>query len=229
MSLCRRPLRLAAILSGLFLLSIASAHGQAHVDRAALIRGAQVWMPTAIASMDIKAGPGGPDAFAPGAVVSCEYEDKQLDGNSRKFACQLTPDDEVKVKFGGGNGEVFGEVAATRLLWALGFGADRMYPVRVICRGCPDDFGPAGEHPGERLVEPAIIERKLADEPRGAEGGWSWGELDLIDEQAGGATRPQRDALIWTIRTRDTGLRTRKVRNRETGPGNPARNAPGRS
>src|SRR5438128_712187 len=47
--------------------------------------------------------------------------------------------DEVKVKYGRDNGEVYGEVAATRLLWALGFGADRMYPVRVVCRGCPPD------------------------------------------------------------------------------------------
>ena len=33
------------------------------------------------------------------------------------------------MKFGHNNGEVYAEVATTRLLWALGFGADRMYPV----------------------------------------------------------------------------------------------------
>ena len=66
----------------------------------------------------------------------------------------------MKVKFGGGNGEVFGEVLATRLLWALGFSADRMYPVNVICRGCPAEFGGI-ERPGnESRFDPAVIERK---------------------------------------------------------------------
>jgi len=41
------------------------------------------------------------------------------------------------------------EVAATRLLWALGFPADGMYPVRVICRGTPSRAG-ARDRTGER-------------------------------------------------------------------------------
>jgi hypothetical protein len=36
------------------------------------------------------------------------------------------------------NGEVFAEVAGTRLLWALGFNADGVYPVKVTCYGCPE-------------------------------------------------------------------------------------------
>ena len=38
-----------------------------------------------------------------------------------KFECEVTPGDVVKVKYGENNGEVFAEVAASRLFWALGF------------------------------------------------------------------------------------------------------------
>ena len=67
----------------------------------------------------------------------CRYIKKEMSGNSPKFTCVIPPEDEVKVKFGRDNGEVYAEVAATRLFWALGFPVDRMYPVRVLCDGCP--------------------------------------------------------------------------------------------
>src|SRR5262245_8944292 len=105
--------------------------------RMSVISRSQVWRPTNVRSMDLKVGPEGPGAFAFHATVLCDYVDKKLGGNSPKFVCAIGKDDQVKVKFGRSNGEVFGEVLATRLLWALGFGADRMYPVDVICRGCP--------------------------------------------------------------------------------------------
>src|SRR5436189_5389485 len=112
-----------------------------------------------------------------------------MEGKSRKFACRSPRDGVVKVKFGGRNGEVEGEVAATRLLWALGFAADQMYPVRVVCRGCPDDDGIATANPGERLADPATIERKLPwkEVVTGDRPGWSWAELELIDDHVGGA------------------------------------------
>ena len=97
-------------------------------------------MATNVASLDIRTGPPSPGGFAPDALVSCEYVDKPLKGQSPKFFCSLGDHDEVKVKYGRSNGEVYAEVAATRLLWALGFGADHMYPVRVVCRGCPARF-----------------------------------------------------------------------------------------
>ena len=112
--------------------------------------------------MDLKAGPSGPGAFPFRATVVCEYSDKKLNGLSPKFACVIGRDDEVKVKFGGNNGEVYGEVLATRLLWALGFGADRMYPVNVICRGCPAEFLGIERPNGESRFDPAVIERKPA-------------------------------------------------------------------
>jgi hypothetical protein len=37
------------------------------------------------------------------------------------------------------NGEVFSEVIGTRLMWALGFYADGVYPAKVTCYGCPEN------------------------------------------------------------------------------------------
>ena len=53
-----------------------------------------------------------------------------------KFDCVLPDGEVVKVKYGR-NGEIHAELAASRLLAALGFGADRMYLVpRLRCYGC---------------------------------------------------------------------------------------------
>jgi hypothetical protein len=162
-------------------------------ERPSVVKRAQVWTPTDIPRMNIKAGPKGPGDFAYQADVECDYLDKKLSGKSPKFACLIGEDDELKVKYGGTNGEVYGEVAASRLLWALGFGADHMYPVRVICRGCPAELGAILRENGDRLFDPATIERKMpAAELSDA---WSWGELEAIDERAGGAPRAHRDAL----------------------------------
>jgi hypothetical protein len=165
--------------------------------RASTIARARVWSATDIPSQNLRTGPQAKDGFAPGAMVVCDYLDKKLSGASPKFACNFGEADEVKVKFGGTNGEVYGEVAASRLLWALGFGADRMYPVKVVCRGCPRAFGGIAKISGEQLFDPAVIERKASGTeltPDGEEG-WSWKELDLVDERAGGARKAERDAL----------------------------------
>jgi len=144
--------------------------------------------------MDLKTGPSGPGAFTFHETVTCKYLDKKLSGMSPKFACVIGEDDEVKVKFGGNNGEVYGEVLATRLLWALGFPADRMYPVNVICKGCPDDFLGIERGNGESRFDPAVIERKAAGTEWGTKG-WSWKELDEVDGDRRGAPRAHRDAL----------------------------------
>jgi hypothetical protein len=168
--------------------------------RARIIARAQVWRPTNIRSIDMKKGPQGAGAFAPRAIVYCDFVDKRLDGNSPKFACRIGAQDEVKVKYGGANGEVYGEVLATRLLWALGFGADAMYPVNVICRGCPRSFGGVARPRNEYRFDPAVIERKmegaeLAELDVEGRPGWSWAELDQIDTMSRGAPKAHRDAL----------------------------------
>ena len=162
-------------------------------QRADAIARAQVWMPTNVRTRDIRRGPQGPGAFPFNATVTCTYSPKELSGGSPKFAC-LRGDDELKVKFGATNAEVFAEVAATRLMWALGFGADRMYQVRVICQGCPSTLGGIARENDERLFDPANIERKMDGREFEPDSAWSWNELDDIDGQRG-APRAHRDAL----------------------------------
>ena len=162
--------------------------------RTAVIQRSRVWSPTKVAAMDLKTGPRGPGAFVFHETVTCKYLNKKLSGLSPKFACLIGEDDEVKVKFGGNNGEVYGEVLATRLIWALGFPADRMYPVNVICKGCPDEFLGIERANGESRFDPAVIERK-ADGTEWGTKGWSWKELDEGNGDRRGAPRAHRDAL----------------------------------
>ncbi len=158
---------------------------------------AHVWRRTDIPRMDVRRGPGGKRAFAPDALVECRYEQHDLSGATPKFTCVRQNGEELKVKYGERNGEVYAEVAATRLLWALGFGADLMYPVRVRCLGCPAEPGGPPRPGTARLYDTAAIERKLPGrEVEGPEGaGWGWPELDAVDPAKGGASRAERDAL----------------------------------
>ena len=166
-------------------------------ERDAAIARARVWMPTRISSMNMRVGPRGHGSFAPEQTVTCDYVDKKFPGSTPKFACKRDGD-ELKVRYGRTNGEVYAGVAATRLLWALGFGADALYPVHVICRGCPAALGgdgPAGQNTVRFDV--AAIERKMPghDMATAEVSGWTWPELDRVDVQRGGASGAQRDAL----------------------------------
>ena len=164
-------------------------------SRATVIARAQVWEATDIPSKDLRAGPAGEKAFQFLETVTCKYDHKKLPGKTPKFACIAEPDDELKVKYGGTNGEVYAEVAATRLMWALGFGADGQYPVKVVCRGCPPEISGIIRSPQETIVDPAIIERKMHGAPFEPDDTWGWEELDRVDERAGGAPLAHRDAL----------------------------------
>jgi len=184
--------------------SPAAARDLSHVtpeERAAYVRRAMVWQPTRIASKDLLAGPSGDDAFKFDESVSCDYvtPNVPLTGTTPKFDCALKPDDVVKVKYGRKNGEVYAEVAATRLFWALGFGADRMYSVQVTCRNCPIEpwYWSTEKRVPEKTYEIASIERRLPGKriESKEDEGWKWPELDTVDEKAGGAPRAQRDAL----------------------------------
>ena len=170
-------------------------------ERAAYLRRAVVWQPTDIASKDFIVGPPGEGSFTFDQQVACDYvaPDGPTSGATPKFECALTPDDVVKVKYGRKNGEVYAEVAATRLFWALGFWADRMYPVQVTCRKCPIEpwYWATEKRVPEKTFEIAAIERRLAGKriETKEDEGWKWPELDTVDEKAGGAPRAHRDAL----------------------------------
>jgi hypothetical protein len=168
--------------------------GVTPAERLADIRRAQVWTSRDVAAFDFIRGDGD---FAPGAKVVCDYVSKQYGGRTPKFGCSLAPGDDVKVKYGETNSEVYAGVAATRLLRALGFGVDALFPVSIDCRGCPDALGGTPAGPNVSHFSVAAIERKLKgkDVKVGKEDGWNWSELDLVDPAAGGAPRAQRDAL----------------------------------
>lgn len=206
----REPLitkRGAAVLLGLslglcgcaHLKSLAPGEALTQEERQEAIRRAGVWSPTDIPSVDLKAGPDANGAFASNEWVTCEYKEKtEQMGRSPKFVCETSPGHEIKVKYGPNNAEVFGEVLSTRLFWALGFATDRMYPVRVRCRGCPKDPWKGSEMAGAVVeFDPAAIERKLpgrAMETK-ANSGWKWSELEDIGPEAAPDARAQRDAL----------------------------------
>ena len=168
-------------------------------EREDAIRRAAVWRRTDVPSMDLRAGPQGKGAFAPDATVPCEYVDEKTSGSSAKFTCALKPGDEVKVKYGEDNVETYAEVAASRLFWALGFGADAWYPVIVQCRGCPAD--PHRNHtpaPNDTVTfNQAAIERKMPGKTMESkpDQGWTWSELNLVNDSTAPAQRAERDAL----------------------------------
>ena len=166
-------------------------------NQAEALTRAQVWQPTNVESMDMLRGPRDRGAFAPMATVNCRHMEKESSGKTPKFACTVGGD-ELKVKYGRDNGEIYAEVAASRLLWALGFGADRVYPVRVICAGCPEPLKADSRRPDGRAVfEYATIDREVEGYPVPGweEPGWAWPDLDRVNPAAGGAPKAHRDAL----------------------------------
>jgi len=173
----------------------------------ALLQRAKVWQPIDTRSLNLAAGPPLPAAQRIGEELTCRFvfPEKPLTAGTPKFECAGRPDDVVKVKCGEKNGEVYAEIAASRLFWALGFKVDRMYPSRVSCQGCPTDpFATSKtdwhlgkpENVGLHVLDPAAVERPLpgsAIEVPAFEG-WAWPELDTVNPRAGGASRAYVDA-----------------------------------
>jgi hypothetical protein len=177
-------------------------------ERRAILDRAVVWRPIATTKLDLLNGPSEPGGFAPNANVTCAFHfpEEPLKGVTPKFECEMAPEDVFKVKFGEDNGEVFAEVAASRLFWALGFLADRMYPVKVTCLNCPADPHRASSsewrlgRPGNvrtRIFDPAAIERSFGGKKVEVPGfeGWSWRELDEVTANDVGAPLAHVDAL----------------------------------
>ncbi len=177
-------------------------------DRNQAIGSATIYEPRDPRTLDVMAGP--PDSeerfeLPWNAEVRCIFEpDPDKSGQTPKFDCLVQevvdrgtgrvqtlddyPDldkdrDKVKVKFEADNGEVYSEVAGTRLLWLLGFHADAMYPVRVVCEDCPEDPATETGPRATRQYRHAVIERKtpgkrMYEYRRDKHQGWSWKELD---------------------------------------------------
>lgn len=185
--------------------------------RADAWRRTHVWSAPAvpISQANLADNPPAPEAFRATDDVSCRFVRDDVGGTTPKFNCALPSGEIVKIKYGQGNPELHAEVAATRLLAALGFGADRMFLIRAVkCAGCPRFpfqalrcFQATGLEsacfPGgideDRVVTfaPAVVERRLPGTVIEAPAvtGWAWYELPAIDAAAGGASRAELDAL----------------------------------
>lgn len=178
---------------------------------------ARVWTTPAmpIGQVDFRSNPAGPGAIREDQEVACRFKLRNVSGTTPKFYCELENGEQLKVKYGEANPELAAEVAASRLLTALGFGADRMFIVRrVRCAGCPmfpfqslrclDRMGWqsacfAGGIDHNRVIDfdTVVLERKLDGQVIEAfDGqGWAWFELDRIDVARGGSTRAEVDAF----------------------------------
>jgi hypothetical protein len=190
-------------------------------ERAARVRedalaSARVWAPPAIpvGQANLRDNPPGPGAFRADEEVSCRFKVETVGGLTPKFHCELPSGDSFKVKYGSDNAELHAEVAATRLLSALGFATDRMYVVKSVrCAGCPvfpfralqclKKTGikaacfPGGVDYGKvNTFETAVIERRLEGRKIEAvsDQGWAWHELDKIDASRGGSSPAEVDA-----------------------------------
>ena len=169
-------------------------------DRENYIRRAQVWQPTEVARKNILIGPENEVSAPLDSVVECDYVEskEKLSGRWPKFLCKTKSGDVIRVKYGAENKEIYAEAAATRLLWALGFYADEVYPVHVKCRNCPENpFKPEEGKRSTFVFKDANIERNFPGETleEKEDQGWTWKELDEVSVEEGGAPRSHLDAL----------------------------------
>ena len=188
---------------------------EARTIRADAMARAKVWREPAeaIDRADLTRTPGGDEGFDSAPPLACKFMPRATSGTTPKFDCILPSGQVIKVKYGG-TAENHAEVAASRLLAALGFGADRMYVVpRVRCFGCPispfhaylalEFTGMQGAY--TRRIDysryrdfawPAVERRFPAasvDTPDVK--GWGFYELEKIDPARGGSSRAEVDAL----------------------------------
>lgn len=182
-------------------------------EREEYIRNARVWNEVDVGGLDLYSGPPSDYFREPGGTMSCRFmepeeDPKPIHGFTPKFSCKTTDGKRLKVKYGNRNPEVFGEVAGSRLLWALGFAADRNYSVNLECENCPaepwaylknlssyerrrieTDIDVQSRFPwpeqyfkADRVFNPAVIEDKHKgdDISWNKKDGWSWDELHSL-------------------------------------------------
>ena len=146
-------------------------------------------------------------------ALSCRFVLKHLSGTTPKFNCILQTGEEVRIKYGKA-AEIPAEAAATRLLRALGFGADEITLVRDLrCYGCPLEpfvtskavqsvragavYEKVLDYDDFHDYEWVALERKYPGWPieTATLEGWAFPELDRVDASKGGAPRAHVDAL----------------------------------
>lgn len=163
---------------------------------------ARLFTPRDTSSLDLRTGPVEGVTFDPTTTVDCDYHlpGARLGGATPKFLCRIggtvykvkyLPSARYKTTGKDGRSadrEIYAEMAATRLFWALGFGADKVFLTNVTCHGCP-----ASPHDGPdereqrtrayrtsvRPIGIALIEQRFegATITAGGDEGWTWSEL----------------------------------------------------
>lgn len=166
-------------------------------ERAAYIARAELWRPESElnpAALNFTSPPFPKAKYAVEELVTCSYipmreayEGGKPNGLTRKFKCRDAKGKALKVKYGEHNGEVVTEVAASWLLTAIGAYADRMYPVRVNCEGCPSDPFKSERDPGAWTQGQACaIEDKVAERMESSrDSGIGFDEFHLIEDRVG--------------------------------------------
>jgi hypothetical protein len=129
----------------------------------------------------------GIEAALKGTPFPCTFAQpgKTMGGATKKFSCTTSTGQTIRVKYTEpsktSNREVFATVAASRLLWALGFTSHPVYPIALDCLDCPEDpaEGTGGKAKRSYLAtyspmfpDPALVDDKEHDQ------GWKFGELD---------------------------------------------------
>jgi hypothetical protein len=163
-------------------------------------------------SLDLSKSPRDPRPFDAEAPLTCQYVPKETTGTTTKFDCRLSDGSVVKVKYGS-LPEPKAEVAATRLLAALGFAADHVSFVRRLhCEGCnisPYRLRRVAEfyyaaplvdrisRPMSHDFEWVSLERKFEAPAINlvSMDGWGFADLETVDPAKGGATRAEVDSL----------------------------------
>ena len=143
---------------------------------------------------------------------SCKFVISAPGGTTPKFDCELENGETIRIKYG--TGELPSEVAATRLLRALGFGADEVTLIeRLHCYGCPLEpfmtlhavnltlskplYERVIDYDKSRDMEWVARERKHPARAIKSDDveGWAFFELDRVDPARGGAPRAHVDSL----------------------------------
>jgi hypothetical protein len=110
---------------------------------------------------------------------------KSMGGATKKFACTTSTGKTIRVKYTDpsdpSNREVFATVAASRLLWALGFKSPPVYPIALECLDCPEDPVSGSGKKAKRsylatytpmFTDPALVDDTEHDQ------GWGFRELE---------------------------------------------------
>jgi hypothetical protein len=185
--------------------------------RADALARARVWRPPPVpieqADLTRNAADDDDDGLEVTDPLACKFFPRAISGTTPKFDCVMPAGQVVKVKYGG-TAENHAEIAGSRLLAALGFGADRMVIVpRVRCFGCPispfrtyqalelarmhERYTRGIDYTFYRDFRWAAVERRFQaasiDTPEVK--GWAFYELDRIDPARGGSPRSEVDAL----------------------------------